>query len=378
MRCKIITSIEAISKTEWQQLITDANPFLRYEFLLALEQHEAVGERFGWLVNHVICVDDAGSLLGFVPLYTKYNSYGELVFDWNWADAYHRAGLPYYPKLVSALPYTPVTSPRFLVAKNADTNMVRRELNACVKEFAAAHNVSSLHWLFPDLADFKFLQAEGFLTRMDCQFHWYNHDYVSFEHFLSGFTAKKRKNVKRERRLVADNNFEFETLRGDEIDNARWQLLYPFYRDTFLKKGGTPTLSLGFFQQVSRDMGEQLLVFAAKKHGEYAAAAICFKSDSTLYGRHWGCREHFDHLHFELCFYRGIEYAIEHKLHRFEPGAQGEHKISRGFVPTPVHSAHWIAHPPFEAAISRFLQHEKSLMAQHIQSLTEQTPYRDE
>jgi predicted N-acyltransferase len=377
MQCKTITSITTISNTEWKKVSNGQNPFLRQEFLKALEEHEAVGERSGWIINHVACIDDAGALLGFVPLYTKHNSYGELVFDWNWADAYHRAGLPYYPKLVSALPYTPVTSPRLLIANSNNAESIRRALVTYVKEFAIAQNVSSLHWLFPDANDLDFLREQDYLTRIDCQFHWHNKDYDSFEHFLGGFTAKKRKNVHRERRLVTENNFEFETLHGYDIDDRRWQLLYPFYRDTFLKKGGIPTLSLGFFQQVSREMGEQLIVFAAKRHGEYVAAAICFKSDTTLFGRHWGCREHFDSLHFELCFYRGIEYAIAHNLSRFEPGAQGEHKISRGFVPTPVYSAHWIAHPQFAVAISRYLQQEKQLMTEQIQSLAEQTPYRE-
>ncbi len=300
------------------------------------------------------------------------------MFDWAWADAYRRSGLRYYPKLVAAVPFTPATGPRLLVAPGAERRPVVSALLDGALEQARASGASSLHVLFPDEAQALELRERGLLLRKDCQFHWHNQGYGSFDEFLAGFTAEKRKKTRRERRRVAEAGIRFRVLSGAEMNDALWASVLPLYARTFWRRGHDPYLSEAFFRSVSRTLPAQLVVIVAMAHTEVVAAAICFRSDDTLYGRYWGSAGNFHSLHFETCYYQGIEYCIENKLRVFEPGTQGEHKIARGFVPTEVWSAHWLADSRFAAAVDRYLASERRHIDDYIDVVHEHTPYRRE
>lgn len=374
-RIKIHQQIAELDPQQWNQLGASAYPFLRHEFLDALEQHGCLGERYGWIPRHISVSDEDGTLLAAAPLYLKFNSYGEFVFDWSWADAYQRNGLDYYPKLVSASPYTPATGPKLLLAENAPEEC-RQLLIDSALELARQSGVSSLHWLFTKEADNQALLPRAFMQRTGCQFHWCNQNYHSFDDFLATFSSAKRKKVKRERRRVFEAGVSFRLLNGHSATQADWQDFHQLYESTFDKKGGMPTLSLGFFSDIAEKMPESVLLVQAIYDNDVVAAAFNLVGDDTLYGRHWGCREEFHSLHFEACYYQGLEYCIEHGLQRFEPGAQGEHKVSRGFLPTPTWSAHWLADERFSQAVRQFLQHETEGMQDYMQELAEHSPYR--
>ena len=379
MRIERLDALADIPAAEWNALVPDRNPFLSHEFLSALERHQCVGERTGWLPQHIVCRDDQGQLLGAAPLYLKFNSYGEFVFDWGWAEAYRRHGLPYYPKLVGAIPYTPATSPRLLLAPDQPHPAITaRAMADHVLEEARCRRWSSIHWLFPTPAETDQLQSQTFLPRIGCQFHWHNRGYRDFQDFLDAFTAKRRKNINRERRLVREAGLELRILNGRELSEGQWRIVHAFYRSTFERLGGVATLTLPFFQDIAETLGEQLMLVLAFDRGREVAGAISFCSASTLYGRHWGCRADHDSLHFEACYYQGLDYCIHRGLQRFEPGAQGEHKIYRGFLPTLTHSAHWIAHLGFRQAVADFLDRETPAVRQYVQELLRHSPYRDE
>lgn len=379
MRIQRLDSLTAIPAAEWNALVPDRNPFLSHEFLSALERHQCVGERTGWLPWHAVCHDDGGRLLGAAPLYLKLNSYGEFVFDWGWAEAYRRQGLSYYPKLVGAIPYTPATSPRLLLApEQPSPGETARVLIDQILEDSRRHQLSSVHWLFPVQADLEPLLERGLMPRLGCQFHWHNRGYRDFQDFLDTLTAKRRKNINRERRLVRDAGLELRVLRGQEITGAQWATVHEFYRSTFHRLGGSPTLTLPFFQEIAATLDDRIVLVLAYARSREVAGAISFRSATTLYGRHWGCRADYDSLHFEACYYQGLEYCIQNGLQRFEPGAQGEHKIYRGFLPVLTHSAHWIADPGFRRAIADFLGRETPAVREHARQLLQHTPYRDE
>ena len=309
-------------------------------------------------------------------MYLKDNSYGEFVFDWDWADAWHRSGLEYYPKLVVAIPYTPATGQRLLLRNASD-----EQTATALIEFATAHartlNVSSLHWLFTNSTDTqRFRKHAEYMLRLGCQFHWQNQHYKDFDDYLSHLTSKKRKQIRRERRQVSDQNIELEVLHGNEISEEQWQIFHTFYCSTFDKKSGYATLSLDFFQEISRTLPDNIVLVMAKFQGNYVASAFNLRGKNVLYGRHWGCSEEFHSLHFEACYYQGLDYCIRHGLQRFEPGAQGEHKISRGFLPASTWSAYWIAHPQFRQAIDQFLQRETVGMQQYIDELSQHSPFK--
>ncbi len=376
MEIATLPSLLEIPATEWDCLLgPDHNPFLCHAFLAGLEQHGCVGERWGWLPHHVV-VREQGRLLGAVPLYRKYNSYGELVFDWAWADAYQRAGERYYPKLVAAVPYSPVTGPRLLLHPTADRPGVEAALLAAVAEEAQRLAVSSVHWLFPDAADQQHLLAAGHLPRHDCQFHWHNRGYRDFDDFLDTFTAEKRKKIKRERRRVGEQGVELELLSGQQVDEGLWHTWHRFYQDTFDRRGGYPTLTAPFFRQLGEQLQERVLLVVARQQGKPVAAALSLRSADTLYGRHWGCLGEFHSLHFEACYYAGIDYCISAGLSHFEPGAQGEHKVSRGFEPTLTRSAHWLADPRFAEAIDHYLAREREAVADYMREVTQHLPFR--
>jgi predicted N-acyltransferase len=370
MKLTTVSSLADIEAGEWNALADTDNPFVQHDFLVALEKHDCL-EPWGWQAHYIIA-SDGDRLTGASPAYIKHNSYGEFVFDWAWADAYSRNGLEYYPKLVIAAPYTPAFGPRLLTAPDSDRDAVRRQLIQAATEITADNGMSSAHWLFCNNRDLAQLQQAGMLMRSDFQYHWSNHDYESFEHFLSRLSSKKRKNIRRERKKVADAGITTEVINGDDLSEEQWHILYDFYRITFLRKSGAPTLSLEFFQALSHRLRA---VFA--RHGSrIVAGAVCFVGDNTLYGRHWGCYENYDSLHFEVCYYTGIEYCIRHRLARFEPGAQGEHKIARGFMPTRTFSAHWVAHEGFRHALRQHLDHEARAMDDYYQQLMESQPYK--
>ena len=375
MQLRIVEALDDLPAADWNRLAGDANPFLRHEFLSALEHHECVGERYGWLPRHLALFDN-DRLIGAVPLYLKDNSYGELVFDWAWADAYARAGLRYYPKGVVAIPYTPATGPRLLLDPSVDAHAATDALTAAAVEFSRELGLSSLHWLFPDTQDLERLKTRGFAARMGVQFHWHNAGYRDFDDFLERFTAHKRKKLKRERRRVAEAGIDLRVVHGHEADDELWRIAHAFYASTFDRKSGIATLDLPFWKELGRTMGDRVVLVFAYKNSAPVACAINLRGRDALYGRHWGCAEEYHSLHFEACYYQGIDYCIRHGLSLFEPGAQGEHKVSRGFEPTPTWSAHWIADDRFRAAVQDFVQREERALRDYAEQLTEHLPFR--
>ena len=378
MNCTIIDQIDAVNADAWNNLANKGNPFLRHEFLAALEYHHCVGERFGWIPQHIVVYDDNGTLLGAMPLYLKDNSYGEFVFDWGWADAYQRAGLPYYPKLVCAVPYTPASGPRLLIAPHARQDSVANALIDKALGLAQTMNVSSLHWLFTDQGDAHYLAPKGLLTRFGCQFHWHNQNYEDFAEFLARLSSRKRKQINRERRHVKDAQIAIKILHGNEVNESQLHQFHRHYRSTFNRLGGYATLSESFFAEIANTMAENVVFVFAYDGSKHAASAFCMRGTNTLYGRHWGCDADFNSLHFEACYYQGIEYCITHGLSHFEPGAQGEHKVSRGFVPTMTYSQHWIENDQFRPLIAEFLSREQQGVRHYMDGLQEHLPYRSD
>jgi len=376
MNITFIDSINHISQQDWNRVAGTAYPFTRHEFLSALENYDCLGEKWGWFPRHLTAYRQ-GRLVAAIPLYLKTNSYGELVFDWSWADAYQRAGLSYYPKLVSAIPYTPATGPRLLLDPDSTFSAAEQsELIAAVTAYAHEQNLSSVHWLFPDTEQTQTLKSAGLLLRTGCQFHWENQGYRDFTDFLSTLAAKKRKNIKRERRHVQEAGITIRQLLGHEANEQEWALFHQFYTSTFDRKSGWATLSLEFFLDIAQSMGQHILLILCYERDQAVAASLCFKSDTVLYGRHWGCNQDFHSLHFEACYYQGLNHCIEHQLQRFDPGAQGEHKISRGFLPTPTYSAHWIAHPKFERIIQDYLTQETQAMEDYMLDMMQHSPFK--
>ncbi len=367
-------SVDEIHPLEWNNLSGTSNPFIRHEYLAALEHHQCVGEKFGWFPYHIAVRDSDNSLVGACPLYIKTNSYGEFVFDWSWASAYEQSGLQYYPKMVCAIPYNPVTGPRLLSGDENIKKLMIRQMTSIAEQ----HHMSGMHWLFTDANDTALFRDSRMALRLGCQYHWNNQAYTTFEDFLSTFTSRKRKKVKRERRMVAEQKFHFETIHGDEATSEQIQIAHQFYENTFERKSGIPTLSNSFFMEICRTMGEQIVFIFALRDNEQIACAITFKGKDTLYGRFWGCKQDFHSLHFETCFYQGINYCIENQLNTFEPGAQGEHKIARGFLPTKTWSAHWMNDSPLQEAIYTFCQREQQAMQQQCHELLSLSPYKTE
>jgi predicted N-acyltransferase len=372
---RVLDSIAAIDAGAWNALAGSSQPFLRHEFLLALEESGCAAPRRGWTARHLIQDDAAGQAIGAMPLYLKHHSRGEFVFDFSWANAYAQHGLAYYPKLLSAVPFTPVSGPRLLVGPKPDTEAIARSLIAAAGECARAGGLSSWHVLFPQQRDAAELRAAGLIERRDCQFHWFNRDYDSFDAFLATFTAEKRKKARRERRRVAEAGIEFDTRFGADIDDRLWQTLYEFYADTFYRHGHEPYINLDFFKRIGATMPGQLMLKVARRGTQPIAVAIFFVGEDALYGRYWGAGGNYHSLHFETCYYQGIEFCIERGLKRFEPGTQGEHKVPRGFVPTITRSAHDIVDPRFAAAIRDFAAREARDVDEYAAAVSEHVPF---
>jgi len=378
MQIKIINDLTQINAQQWNALNIDANPFLQHEFLSALEKHNCVGAQFGWLPYHLVAYQNH-KIVAAMPLYLKDNSYGEFVFDHTWADAYHRHGINYYPKLVAALPYTPVTSKRILFNSNQvaiDYSLASTALFERAIQLSNELNVSSLHFQFPLESELDALESPETFRRIGVQFHWQNHQYNTFEDFLSSLNSSKRKKLKRDRRFVQDANITIKITDGENANIEQITQAAHFYQTTFAEKYGLATLNLNFFKEICNTMGKQIIYFFAYEGTEIIACAICFKNNETLYGRHWGCTKKINGLHFELCYHQGIEYCIDNKLNFFEPGAQGEHKISRGFLPTLTYSSHWIAHPQFRDALREHSKTETEATIDYHKQLMQRSPYQ--
>ncbi len=373
---EFLTSANDISAREWNAVVGHDYPFLRHEFLWGLEDTGCTTAETGWQPCHAV-VRDNKTVVALLPLYLKSHSYGEYVFDWSWADAWQRSGLAYYPKLVSAIPFTPATGPRLALVAGYHKEEVLALIAAGIRDLADRRQLSSWHLLFPEEAEARLLESEGLHLRTATQFHWFNEGYTSFDDFLATFSSRKRKTLRRERKRVAEQGFVIRTLTGGEITEQHWRQFHRFYQLTYAKRSGHGGyLSKAFFTQTAASMGDQAIMVLAYLHDEAVAGALFFRSRDTLYGRYWGCEREYDCLHFEACYYRGIEYCIAHGLRRFDPGAQGEHKIQRGFRPVKTFSAHWIADPRLSAAIADFTEQERAHIEQYLEQTRALLPFK--
>lgn len=380
LRTSFVQSIDSAGPDQWASLHTADNPFVDYRYLRALEESESVGGGSGWQVHHLLLRDASEKLVGAVPCYLKQHSYGEYVFDWGWADAYRRSGLAYYPKMVCAVPFTPASGSRLLTIDGtlAEVKAIRQALASALIDEAQRLGVSSVHCLFlPEEEATELTGGESvWLARHDLQFHWCNHNYDQFADFLASFSSKKRKNVNRERRRVREAGVSMEVFSGDDLTPDHWRLFYQLYRHTVYKRGGTAYLTERFFQIIAEQMADSVVMVMAKAGDRHVAAALNFCGGDVLYGRYWGCLADYDSLHFETCYYRAIEYCIAHGVSRYEAGAQGEHKLSRGFLPTTTRSIHWLAHPQFADAVADYLDDEREQIAGYQEMLQAHTPFR--
>jgi len=375
MEVKQINSMAQVNCADWNRLAGDAYPFLRHEFLLALEQSGSVSGQTGWVPSHLLVIDEE-KLLAFMPLYLKQHSWGEYVFDHQWAHAYQQQGLAYYPKWLTAVPLTPCQGPRIVIKATIDPLEVLHTLLTFIKQLSEQRGISSWHCLFPVRQQADLLMSLGLNIREGVQFHWFNQGYRDFNDFLQTLSASKRKMIRRERRRVNEQSVRLLRIAGTDISDLQWQVFFQFYTMTYLKRGSKPYLNLAFFQQIAATMAEQLLLVLAVKDNKYVAAALSFVGSDTLYGRYWGCYEEYNSLHFEACYYQGLDYCIEHGLKRFDSGAQGEHKISRGFEPITTYSAHWIKDARFAQAIEQFLAKEQKAVQLYKQDAASFLPFK--
>jgi len=376
---ELCSDISQLSQTEWDQLAGADNPFSSHAFLLALEAGKAVGGETGWDPAHLLLRDTESRLVGAMPLYVKHHSYGEYVFDHSWANGFMRAGGQYYPKLLSAVPFTPVTGQRFLTG--GVEGQTRDHLVTALAEglcrYVDQFNLSSTHINFLPEHDLELLAAKGWLIRTGIQFHWQNADYESFDDFLANLSSRKRKNIRKERQSVADAGIRMLTLSSDTIKTAHMDDFYRFYMSTIDRKWGGAYLTRAFFDIVHQTMAEKILLIMAEQDGRIIGGALNFIGTEALYGRNWGADVDVPNLHFEACYYQAIDYAISHGMTRVEAGAQGFHKVQRGYMPVKTHSAHWIAHPGFRDAVARFLTaEERGVEAEANQISMAATPFK--
>jgi uncharacterized protein len=373
---RVLDDLSGVDAADWNRLAL-GNPMLSHEFIHAMHQTGCASADSGWLPQFLTLWDQtapgaAPRLRAAMPLYLKSHSYGEYVFDWAWADAYRRHDLAYYPKLLAAIPFSPVSGPRLLATTEADrAALVEAAL-------ALAQNTSSLHVLFPQPQEAAVMQAAGMMLRSSVQFHWSNPGYASFDEFLSHLSRDKRKKIRQERRKVRDAGVSFRRLRGDEIRESDWVLFARCYNRTYREHHSTPYLNLEFFQRLGQTLPRNVLLIVAELEGKPIAAALNLYSRETLYGRYWGALQYLPCLHFETCYYQALEFCIEERIRVFEGGAQGEHKLARGFLPAKTLSAHWLAHPEFSDAVARFLEREHRGIEHYVDELNEHSPYKCE
>ena len=374
------SSISDISATAWDALANPDparfNPFVTHAFLKALEEAETVGGSTGWRPLHVVVEDESGQLVAAAPTYLKGHSQGEYVFDHAWADAYARAVGRYYPKLLVAVPFTPVPGPRLLVGGGAGAGERQVTLAGALVSVAEQLDLSSLHVNFADVATAQRLSSPRLMYRAGQQFHWHNQGYRTFEDFLATFASRKRKGVRKERQQALEAGLSIEHVTGRDITEAHWDAMYGFYMDTGSRKWGAPYLNRTFFSLLGAAMADRCLLVMARRAGRYVAGALNMIGGDCLYGRYWGASEHHPCLHFEVCYYQAIDYAIAHGLPRVEPGAGGEHKLARGYLPTPTASLHWFADQRFSRAVADYLEREKGAIAEAHASYTEAAPFR--
>jgi len=374
---QVHSAIGEIPAAVWDDCAGEVNPTVSHTFLNALEESGSTTARTGWTPQHLSLSGPAGEVIGVIPLYAKTHSYGEYIFDYGWADAYERAGGRYYPKLLSAVPFTPVPGPRIMLRSGASPE-ARDHLLAGMVEFVKRRRISSLHINFPEPGDAALLTEAGFLQRLGQQFHWTNDGYSDFEDFLAALNSRKRKAVKKERREALARGLEIEVLTGADLRPRHWDAFYKFYLATSDRKWGSAYLNRRFFALIGERMPENIGLVMARRGANYVAGALNLLGKDTIYGRNWGSYGDFKFLHFECCYYQAIEFAIAHGLKRVEAGAQGPHKIQRGYLPTPTYSAHWIPDPAFHRAVAQFLARERQMIEHKIEGLTEFSPFRHE
>lgn len=375
----VVPTIAEINAGDWDACAGSDNPFVTHAFLLALEQSGSLTPQTGWMAQHLVIRDENSRLLGAMALYLKGNSFGEYVFDHGWAEAFERAGGTYYPKLLSAVPFTPVAGPRIMINGALEPSLatkIRLQLGQGAITLAKQLGVSSLHVNFLEETDANSLSSLGFIPRQGLQYHWQNNGYESFDGFLTALSSRKRKAILKERRAVHESGVEIEILTGPDIFESHWDKMFEFYMDTSNRKWGRPYLNRDFFSRIGLTMADKILLIMAKQDGDIIAGALNFIGKDALYGRYWGCNKHVQFLHFEVCYHQAIEVAISLGLSRVEAGAQGEHKISRGYLPTITSSAHWIADKGFFDAIANFTKRESLALSQEKSLLMEESPYR--
>ena len=378
---KVFPDIREIGQSCWDKCAAPKgstfDPFTSYSFLRALEESKSACSESGWSPCHLGLESSSGELLGIVPSYLKSHSQGEYVFDYAWAAAFERAGGRYYPKLQISIPFTPATGRRLLVSDRVDSKGLETELAQGLLTLADRLKASSVHLTFLEKEQWQGLSKLGFLQRTHSQFHWENRDYRSFSEFLDSLASKKRKNIKRERKGAIDSGVVIERITGKEILESHWDAFYKFYLDTANRKWGSAYLTREFFSMVGETMPEHILLIMCKKGGRYIAGAINFIGSECLYGRNWGCSEDYPYLHFEVCYYQAIDFAIENNLKRVDAGAQGAHKLARGYMPTHTYSSHWIANDSFSEAVSSYLDQERQHVNQEIDFVQKKGPFKD-
>lgn len=374
VRVRSLTELSSVDSTAWNQLNPSGSPFLTHAFLATLETRGLVGPGSGWRPCHALA-EHEGKLLAAIPLYEKYDSYGEFVFDWAWAEVYQRTGKAYFPKLVAATPFTPVPGARLLAANAANRTAALPALLRHLEDSLTGGRFSSVHFLFPDRSEIEPLHEAGFLKRLDCRFLWRNAGYSDFDDFLGIFSARQRKNIRRERRKVQEAGVSFRWRSGNNLTASEWSQIHGLCASTFLRRGQLPYLDQGFFECIAKTMTESLLLNLAYRNDQIVAAAIFFRDSEKLYGRYWGSAVAIDCLHFESCYYQGIDYAIEHKLQAFDPGTQGEHKLRRGFAPVNSWSLHRFADERMTQAVQGWLLQEQKLVHEYIDSCRRSMPF---
>ena len=378
MKITFLDSIQEVSKEEWERVLNSDYPFLKYDFLKTLEITKCVSPEQGWTPLHLVVSSDE-EILALMPLYIKTDSQGEFIFDWSWADAYYRNGLDYYPKLVSSIPFTPASGPRILISSKARSSEIIKEVSHALKQVTKDSNFSSVHILLAGKDEITNFSDQDFSLRTSYSFHWFNKDYTSFNHFLEDMTSRQRKNIKKERNKIIEQGINLIRVTGNEITLEMIESFYQFYQVTYLKRGMRGYLNFDFFKKIVETIPESImLVLAQNPSGQYVAGALNFFDQEKLYGRYWGCLEEYDSLHFETCYYQGIEFCIDEKLHSFDPGVQGEHKIKRGFCPIETFSAHWIKDLRFKEAIDDFLDREREHVLEYNQDRRALLPFKKE
>jgi predicted N-acyltransferase len=373
-----LPSIHEIAREDWNACAGSDDPFVGHAFLAALEDSGSVGIRGGWIPRHLGAYDAGGRLIACAPAYLKTHSYGEYVFDWSWAEAYERSGGRYYPKLQVAVPFTPITGHRLLLREGQPADTAELLARALIR-LAQQLNISSVHVTFPTEAQWQLLGQLGFLLRIGHQFHWHNRGYRDFDDFLAELSSRKRKAIRRERNAVADQGITMRTLVGGEIEERHWDTFYRFYRNTHDRKWGHAYLNRAFFRLLGERLQDQVvMVVAETTRGKIVAGALNVRGADALYGRYWGCLEDYRFLHFEACYYRAIDFAIRNGMRRVEAGAQGPHKIQRGYLPSPTYSAHWIADAGFREALARYLKAERLAVEEEMARLRAASPFRQD